>query len=649
MLRKIVLLTTVCLLAGVCMLGAQVRLPNVFSDDMVLQRDEPVPVWGWAGKGETVTVKFNGQEHKTRADRNGDWRIELTPMTAGGPYKMEITGKNDRLSYDNILIGEVWFCSGQSNMEWRVASSANPEEEIKSANYPEIRSINVPKRVALGETKDIDARWEVCSPETVGNFTAVGYYFARELHKELGVPIGIINCAWGGTDIEPWTSRDAFLALPAGVRKEYHPIMVRGLEEYPRKYPDGGMDYAEYLAPDAGINEKWYSPDTDTAGWESVTVPGLWSDTSIGGDTDGIVWFKYNFSIPASAAGKPGKLHLGRILDRDFTWVNGNQVGGTRDGHNAREYDIPEGVLKEGVNDITVKMAKDRGRGGFADQPEDIFIDAGGTHLPLAGEWKYRLSVTGELYRISNNNANAGYSLLYNGMVSPFVPFRIKGAIWYQGENNASAAYNYRTLFPAMIEDWRNRWGYDFPFYWVQLANFMGKDAEPSESHWAELREAQTLTLSVPNTGQVVIIDIGEEHDIHPRNKQDVGRRLARIALNRDYGRTDVVYSGPTYKSMAKEGNTVRLSFDLHGSGWHLDNKYGYIEGFAVAGSDGRFRWAKAWLDGNDVLVCSDEVSDPVAVRFGWGNNPDVNLFNSEGLPLVPFRTDNYRPTTQPQ
>ena len=290
------------------------------------------------------------------------------------------------------------------------------------------------------------------------------------------------------------------------------------------------------------------------------------------------------------------------------------------------------------------------GPGGFTGHSGELFLAAGGASpvkVPLAGLWRYNPSVVNEHYRHVDLGPNSVYSLLYNGMIHPLKDFRIRGAIWYQGENNAGRAYGYRTLFPNLIRDWRGQWGYEFPFYWVQLASFMERDDVPSDSPWAELREAQTLTLSLPQTGQAVITDIGDAQDIHPKNKQEVGRRLALVALNRTYGRSGTLCSGPTFRSMEKRGDRLMLTFGLCGAQWKVADKYGYIRGFAVAGADRRFFWAKAELEGDRIVVWSDRVKDPVAVRYAWGNNPDANLFNDAGLPAVPFRTDGWKGVTE--
>ncbi|MGQ9523423.1 MAG: sialate O-acetylesterase [Armatimonadota bacterium] len=491
------------LLAGRAL--AEVRMPSLFSDNMVLQRGLPLKVRGWADPGERVVVELNGQKASARAGADGRWTVRLKPMDAGGPYTMTIAGKNT-LSFGNVVVGEVWVCSGQSNMEWPVAASNNAQREVASADYPMIRLFTVPHKVATVPQEDTAGKWEICSPRTVGGFSAVGYFFGREIHKRLGVPVGLINTSWGGTPAEAWTSRSALES-----EEILKPILERWDHEL-ANYPQALARYREALAK-----------------WEEE----------------------------ATKARQKGK--------------------------------TPPEKPKE---------------------PGD----------PTANPWLA--------------------SGLYNGMIAPLTPYAIRGAIWYQGESNADRAYQYRTLFPAMIRDWRRAWQIgNFPFFFVQLANFMDTKPEPADDAWAELREAQLMTLSLPKTGMAVTIDIGDAKDIHPRNKQDVGYRLALAALKVAYGQ-DVVHSGPLYKSMKIEGDKVRIRFTNVGGG--LVARGGPLKGFAVAGADRKFVWANAEIDGDTVVVWSEHVPKPVAVRYAWASNPVCNLYNAAGLPASPFRTDDW-------
>ena len=617
------------LVTSVLPLQAEVKLPGFFGDNMVLQREAPVKIWGWADKNEPVQVHFNGQVKKTKANRAGEWSVLLDPMSAGGPYTLRVEGKDNRIDYGNILVGEVWLCSGQSNMEWIVANSAGAEQEIADAsNYPEIRALNVTKKMHCIPQTDFAGKWEVSSPATVGSFSAVAYFYARSLYRELGVPIGIINSSWGGTDIECWISPDRYAQLPDKIKLPYNQELIEAVHRSVDEN-NGSMDaYTEGFVYDEGIRRKWYEPNADDASWTTIEMPNPWNEAPL--------------SNPKSAQG-PATLYLGQIDDDDICWINGTQVGSTKGWGIHRQYNVPENVWKPGENSIVVRVTDEMGGGGFLATPDKFYIEWNEDEpvsVNLSGTWKYAQGISDEDFRKVLLNPNNIHSLLYNAMIHPLTPMTIKGVIWYQGENNAGRATAYQTLFPTLISDWRDKWKSELPFYWVQLANFMAKDSVPSESDWANLREAQTMTLSLPKTGQAVIIDIGEANDIHPKNKQDVGWRLALHALHNEYGRKDLIVSAPTYQSLEKQGNKLVLTFDMKGSTWNLHNKYGYIEGFAIAGADKQFHWAKAQLAGDRIEVWSDDVPYPEYVRFAWGNNPDVNLFNAEGLPLAPFRTD---------
>jgi len=625
-----------------CLVMAEVRLPHIFSSHMVIQRDQKVNVWGWADKNERVEVLFNGQTKRVKANAEGKWSVSLEPMKYGGPYTLTVKGKNNSIILTNILIGDIWLCSGQSNMEWTVNSVDYADREIAEADYPMIRSFNVVKNISFKPLDELDGEWTICSPETVPNYSAVGYFFARKLFKETGIPIGIINSSWGGTDIETWTSADAFNTLPGQFKQRYETVSIPGdLEGFLAENTKKKEAYQQALADEAGLREEWFAATYDISAWRQIEVPKLWAQTELNG-VHGMVWFNMDIELPAGTAGKPAELSLGVIDDNDITWVNGVIVGETNGYNISRVYPIPAGVLKDGKNRIAVRVYDTGGGAGIYGDARSVALRVDGKSYPLAGNWKYKEGATSRQFNYMELSPNMYPSLLYNAMINPIISFALKGAIWYQGENNAGAACNYRTLFPLMINDWRTKWGKEFPFYWVQLANYMAKEDQPVDSDWAKLREAQTMTLSLPQTGQAVIIDIGDANDIHPRNKQDVGLRLALNALNKDYGFSNLVYSGPTYQSMDIQGDKVIITFDNADKGLSVRNKYGYVEGFAIAGNDRKFYWAKATIDGNKVIVQNDQVKRPVAVRFGWSNNPDVNLYNGAGLPATPFRTDDW-------
>lgn len=619
---------------------AIVRLPNIFTDNMVLQRDKPLKIWGWADKGEIVSINFNGQKQKTKAAADGSWMITFTPMTYGGPYEMKISGKNAIL-LTNILIGDVWICSGQSNMEWSLKNTRNAEKEISESNHPSIRLFTVEKEMSYRPLKDVKGTWLECNPANSAEFSAVAYFFGRKLTKDITVPIGLINTSWGGTNIQTWISWDVM-----GKKNPYRNADFAQMEKERADMKEKQEQFIKSMKNDKGIAEKWYDPSIAGIGWKKIKLPQLWENTEIG-NADGIVWFRKEFILPESYEGKELKLHLGPIDDNDITYVNGQQVGATNSYNTDRVYVISASVIKKGKNSIVIKVEDTGGGGGIYGDALQMYIEAGNQQLPLFGEWEYKLSVTNTGLGLKDTGPNSFASLLYNAMIAPIIHYGIKGGIWYQGESNASEGYYYRTLFAEMINDWRSKWGYNFPFFWVQLANYMKPVAAPSQSDWAELREAQNLALSLPATGQAVIIDIGEANDIHPRNKQDVGYRLALAAEKVAYEK-DIVYSGPTYQSMTISGNKIVLSFSNRGSGLWAKDRYGYLKGFSIAAGNEKFVWAKAIIEGDKVIVFSDEIPSPVAVRYAWADNPDeANFYNKEGLPASPFRTDSWKIKSQ--
>jgi len=641
----------VTLIAGILFLSlnmnAEVTLPKVIGSHMVLQRNEAVKIWGWADKGEKVTVSMAGQELGTRTAKDGHWEVVLEPMSAGGPYQMSIQGKN-LIILEDILVGDVWICSGQSNMEWTVNNSNNAEEEIQHADYPEIRLFEVPHNVQLRPVEDIPSgEWVHCSPETIRDFSAVGYYFGRNIYQETGVPVGLISTNWGGTNVETWTSREMSLTDPE-MKAAVETIDEIDVEQMAAKLEQERQKLLASLGSlESGtVNGKavWAAADLNLAAWKEMEVPGLWEEKGLNG-LDGVVWFRKTVSLSKDQAGNNAVLSLGAIDDSDRTWINGIEVGNTLNKYDkARVYGIKPGILQEGDNSIVVRVEDTGGGGGFWGKPEDLFIQTGDEKKSISGDWLYRVSSEGFTVNIQSAvNPNSKPTLLFNGMIHPLLNFKVLGAIWYQGEANAGQAYKYRTRFPNMIRDWRNKWeNPDLGFYYVQLANFMQVRDQPGDSEWAELREAQLMTLALPKTGMAVIIDIGEANNIHPRNKQDVGYRLALAALHDTYNR-EVVYSGPVYKNMSVDGQRAILEFDPMGSSLLVKDKYGYVKGFAIAGEDRVFHWARGRQQGNKIILESSKVGKPVAVRYGWADNPDdVNLYNKEGLPASPFRTDDW-------
>jgi sialate O-acetylesterase len=626
-------------------LFSQVQLPRLIRDSMVLQRDQQVNIWGWASGGERVVVKFNGKQYKTKADATGNWKIHLPPTKAGGPYNMEISGKN-KITLQNILFGDIWFCSGQSNMVHQMnIHDITYAEDIKTANYPGIRQFLVPVANSLeGPKSNLDnGSWKPAVGEDVRPFSAVAYFFAKKIYEKYHIPIGIINASVGGTPIEAWTSEEGlkeFPALQATIQKNKDTAYINELS---RRAFSTTTNRPQQIT-DKGLAEtpKWFETNYNPKGWHTINIPGYWEDQGIK-DLNGVVWYRREIDIPASMAGKPAKVFLGRIVDADVLYINGKQVGNTTYMYPQRRYNVPADLLKPGKNMFVVKVTNNSGKGGFVpDKPYCIF--AGTDTIDLKGTWQYKV---GEVFTPRSGQGFGGGiaaqnqpSALYNAMVAPVTTYTIKGVLWYQGESNTGRAADYTRLQPAQITDWRNKWQQgDIPFLFVQLPNFMDANYIPSESQWAELREAQLRSLSVPNTGMVVAIDLGEWNDIHPDNKKDVGERLATAALKISYGE-NIIHSGPIFKSSEKQGNKIIIRFDHTGSGLVTNDGEDPAE-FAIAGADKKFVWAKAKIEGNTIIVWNEEIKDPVYVRYAWADNPvNPNLYNKEGLPASPFRTN---------
>jgi sialate O-acetylesterase len=644
---KRIALVLYCLIAW-SVTHAAIRLPKILGDNMVLQRNRNITIWGWADVGEKINVLFNKQSKSTKADKQGKWSVILSAEAAGGPYQLIVKGKNT-ITLSNIMVGEVWVCSGQSNMEWPVRLSDNPEEEIKNASYPLIRHFTVVKNVAMEPQEDVkDGEWKICSSKTAADFTAVGYFFAREIHQKLNVPVGLIHTSWGGTHSETWTSRKAFeqsaefkdmiSALPM--------VDLEALSKQRQQSLEKKLQALGMTLPATGI-EKWKSSEHDDKSWKTMSLPGRWEEQGLDG-FDGYVWFRKTIVINAADAGKQATIELGEIDDSDDTYVNGILVGSMKGRYNEkRKYGIPAGVLKAGTNIIAVRVEDYGGGGGLWGDAKDMKLTIStDTSIDLAGNWLFNVE---NALKSDGINPNDYPTLLFNAMLHPITGYTIAGCLWYQGESNASRAHQYRQAFPLMIQDWRNHFKQgDVPFYFVQLASFdAAKGTSETGSTWAELREAQTMSLALPNTGMAVTTDIGDATDIHPRNKQDVGKRLAALALKRTYNQT-TVDSGPMFSSMKVEGNRIRIQFSETGSGLMAKDKYGYVRGFEIAGRDQKFYYAKASMEGNEIIVSADAVPAPVAVRFAWADNPeDANLFNREGFPAAPFRTDTWKSITE--
>ena len=609
-------------------------LHPLFNDHAVLQRGRALPVWGWSTPGDHVTVTFAEQTLTADADASGRWQVTFTAIPAGGPYALMVKGAKE-VTANDLLVGDVWLCSGQSNMEFQVSQANNFDQERNAADFPQIRQFTGTKRFSLTPEILTGGGWSVCTPGNVGNFTAVGYFFGREVHREAKIPIGLINASWGGTRIESWTSRSGLAALE---RTKGELQQLGDLSEATKKSEFDQLMAAWWTAADPAADAA-LTNFSDQA-WGTMDVPGLWEDKGLPG-FDGVAWFRRTFEVPAEAAGKEAKLFLGPIDDRDVTSINGREVGHLDVWNQQRQYSIPAGVLTAGTNTIAIRVLDTGGGGGIFGQVEDLHVDIGETKIALAGKWRLLAGKPlGQLPAMPTQLDNANViTALSNGMIEPLVPAALAGAIWYQGESNASIGSQYDLLLPALIADWRTRFQRpDLPFGIVQLANFMPTvDTPIQESGWAYLRDTQLKTFrTVPGTGMAVITDIGDASDIHPRNKQDVGRRLAAWALHDVYGRNDVVRCGPLFKAATVEGATLRVSLDYAAG---LQAK-GDLRGFAIAGNDANWVAAEARIDGETLIVSSPQVAAPTKVRYGWSNNPPCPLFNGVGLPASPFASD---------
>ncbi|RZK82366.1 MAG: 9-O-acetylesterase [Pedobacter sp.] len=636
---------------------AKVKLPSIFSDNMVFQQKSAARIWGTSMPGKTVKVNASWSKlaQSVVAGKDGKFIVTVPTPAFGGPYTVTIND-GDETILKNILLGEVWVCSGQSNMEMPVkgwGKVLNYEQEIKDANYPKIRLLqgdHVTSDTLLNEAKVWAGGWKECTSKNIPEFSAVAYSFAREIFKKTGIPVGLIHTSWGGTIAEAWTSGTTLKTMPDfadAVNKMED--AAKGNTSLPSYQQQFAIWQEKSFAVDASAKDGgWQAANLDVSSWKSIKLPAAWEDNGLP-NIDGIVWLRKTIDITKSLADKELKLNLGVIDDNDVTYVNGVKVGETIGYGNVRQYTIPASQVKEGLLVIAVRVTDTGGGGGIYGGSNVITItSASGETINLAGEWKYKLGV--ELKDLpplpKTNDGPNRVTVLYNAMINPYLNFPIKGAIWYQGESNADRANQYRTLFPAMIQDWRKSWKQpDFPFYFVQLANFMKTEDQPVASPWAELRDAQKQTLSLLNTGMAVAIDIGDAVDIHPKNKQEVGRRLALIALAKNYG-IKIPFSGPVYQSQQIAGkNSIQLSFTSAEGG--LKTKDGAeLKGFAIAGADKKFYWATAKIEGNKIIVSSPDVNDPIAVRYAWANNPVCNLVNGAGLPASPFRTDQWADTT---
>ncbi|MFU0800580.1 MAG: Sialate O-acetylesterase [Xylanivirga thermophila] len=622
------------------------KLPRLISDGMIMQRNVKVRIWGWASSGRNVTINFLDREYDTISDRNGKWSIFLPKLEAGGPYTMEVRSGNQTIIIKDILVGDVWVCSGQSNMVLPMSRVEDfYADEIASCDNEQIRLFIVPDRYDFKSPRQDfkSGKWESANHETILNFTAVGYFFAKTLFKKYNIPIGLINASVGGSPVEAWLSEEALQSFPkylktvSKLKDDEYINQIKKRDEMTRRYW-----YSKLNHGDKGLNKKmpWYDINYDASKWPIMHLPTYWEDAGLEG-VNGVVWFRREVDIPAYMAGYPARLLLGTIVDSDIVYVNGCVVGRTTYQYPPRKYNISKGLLKEGKNIIVVRVVSESGKGGFIkDKPYQLEI--GDQIIDLKGEWQYKVGTIAKSLAESTFFEYKPLGL-FNGMIAPLLDYRIKGVIWYQGESNTSEPKGYSELFSALITDWRQKWDQgDFPFLFVQLANYEDTDSQIDRNNWALLREEQLKTLSVPNTAMAVTIDIGEWNDLHPSNKEDVGYRLALAAQNLAYGDSEVVYSGPIYESMEVLGDKIIITFSNIGGGL-VTKGDGELRHFFIAGSDKKFIEARAKIiKENQVMVWNENLSKPVVVRYAWADNPEeANLYNKEGLPACPFRTDS--------
>ncbi len=639
--------------------SSEVRLPRLIGDNMVLQRDVPLTLWGWADPGERIEIRFRGRTVRARTAPDGRWAIGWPAQRAGGPDAMTVTGSN-RIMLSNVLVGDVWLASGQSNMQFPLLGEGGfggvefSEREIAGASFPGIRLFMVGRETALTPRADVASDgWRAVTPQSVGSFSAVAYLFGRRLHQELGVPIGLIESAWGGTPIETWIGEHGLrrfgefspaIALEGeitdGTIAAYDSYLVQRNRWYQQHaHEDRGRDGA--LAP-------WASRTLDDRGWASAIEPQP-SPIKVAKDFDGAVWFRRHLDLPPSSAGQDLRLHLSKLLQADATYFNGELVGETRGDSVARDYLVPGRAVASGDNVIAVRLEGEYASGdgyvGMLGEADEMYAETNAGKLPLAGSWLYatgpdisELPLPPMLTEFRQRFPQAP-TVVYNGIIAPLTRYRIRGVIWYQGESNVGRATQYRDLFPALIEAWRYAWSDELPFFFVQLPGYGAVTAEPAESPRAELREAQAAALRLLRTAMATAIDLGSDTENHPKNKQEVARRLALVAERRVYGR-DVIDTGPEFRSMRIAGDRILVSFAGAESGLVVTGDGAELRGFAIAGTDGRYAWARAEVEGNSVSLTSKAVPRPTRVRYDWGSTPDGNLCNAAGLPAVPFRTD---------
>ncbi len=632
--------------------NAQLTAAKLFGDHMVLQRNLAVPVWGWSAKKAKVTVDFNGQSVSVRADEQGNWKAVLKPMTEGGPFVMKIASGKEQLVYNDVMLGEVWICSGQSNMEFQLKNAYGYKAEQKNAGQMPIRQFHVPDKISLEPEKDLSGgQWVKADTNTVGDFTAVGYFFAKKLSQTLHVTVGLIHTSWGGTQVEDWISKDAMLASPElGAAAKTMPATwdeVKGrIDRQLREYAYRKQPVVNYTPEQLAAQ-----PASFFTTWQNGNVPGTWEWMGKLYSYRGQGFMQKTIKLDSSYASHTSVIRLG-LTDADLAiYINGKQVqNGALSGN--YQVDLPAGTWKGGDNSLLIQLMSAQkkpawGGIGLTGAGNDLYVRFADTTVNLAdGTWHTMpdLSKPYHFDFLPNNTA----FMLYNSMINPLIPYAVAGVIWYQGESNVDRSYQYRTSFPLMITDWRNRWKQDFPFLFVQISSFGTFQDSNIGSGWAELREAQNVALQLPNTGIAVTTDIGEPFNIHPKDKLDVGYRLAYKALSMTYHLSGFSES-PLFVSADFSGGYAIVNLSHAEKGLMPKDKYGYIKGFEIAGADHKFYYAQASItDDNKIKVWCNQVPQPVAVRYAWTDAPiDANLFTKDGIPVSAFRSDSWKGITE--
>ena len=616
----------------------------IFGYNMVLQRNKADHIWGWSDPGDKITVQFGDSTASAVAGPDRRWEVSIQAPPAGGPYTVKIAGKSQNAELHNVLVGDVWLCTGQSNMEFAMRGVINADQEIQKANYPNIRFFTVREQPAYRAVNVVRGQWQAVSPQNAAWLSAVSYYFARRVQQDIHIPIGLVVDCVGGTPIETWMSEAALRKVGGlDVPLDY---LHKLAEENAPAYGNYIMQwYQEY---DTGLKQDWFAPSFDDASWKSVDIMNGWAALGVP-DTPSVVWFRKEVTLPDPLPTGRTMLFLGVVDRMDSVWINGKFVGGSAWVENPRRYFL-RGVLKPGKNLIAIRIMRLAAGGGFMGKPADLHLQIGDqTDIPLAGDWKAKVSVDARPPHplpISYENWPVIPSVLYKGMLEPIGSLSITGAIWYQGESNTKRGYEYRKVLPAMIENWRQLFNQgNFPFYIVGLPfNGVRSTTPADDDGWAEVRESQAITAKeVPDTCLAITTDTGDADSVHPLVKEPVGDRLAYCALGQHYGKK-IPYQSPTLASWKHSGGAIRLHF-VHAKGGLVMKDQ--PDAFQVAGADHKWYWADAHVSGDTVVVSSSQVPDPVAVRYDWQSNPPAILFNKAGLPAGPFRTDDWPVPTQ--